>query len=186
MIPTQQSQKGAHSGRWRVKGGALPVPKGQMPHSSKHSRHPGHVKSYPFASPQRLGVESALGLWWQTWNESQVSCVASQCLREVSSGVVSWCSPVYHPACCFSSHRTIAGLPALHLGYICAGIKTPQCLPNRRWSLSDYFPGLGFQHIKRSQWMGMQLGELCESRGGVGGRFNSFLASGEQRDPVSE
>lgn len=32
--------------------------------------------------------------------------------------------------------------------------------------------------------MGMQLGALCESRGGGAG-FNSFLASGEQRDLVS-
>lgn len=153
-----------------------------MPHSSKHSRHPGHVKSYPFASPQRLDVESALGLWWEARNGSQVSCVAGLLLGAwekwaTCSGGVSWCTPVSHSACCFSSHRTIAGLP------FCSGIKTPQCLPNRRWSLSDYFPGLGFQYIKRSQWMGMQLGE---GKSGVGGRFNSFPASGEQRDPVSE
>lgn len=56
------SQKGAHSGLGRVKR-RLSVAKDQMSHSSKHSRHPGHLKPHPFDSPQRLSVESGLSLW---------------------------------------------------------------------------------------------------------------------------
>lgn len=156
-----------------------------MPHSSKHSRHPGHVKSYPFASPQRLDVESALGLWcWslvagEEWKSGVLCCrFASWCLREVSH--LLWCCVLVHS--CLSPCLLLLFTPhhSWSACHFCSGIKTPQCLPNRRWSLSDYFPGLGFQYIKRSRWMGMQLGELCESLGwGAGLILSLHLGSRE-------
>lgn len=114
------SQKGAHSGLGRVK--RRISAKDQMSQSSKHSRHPGHLKPHPFDSPQRLSVESALGLWCR--HRMTVRCpglpfcsLVFERSEPPALSAVSWCTHVYPPACCFSSHLAIAGLLALHLRF---------------------------------------------------------------------
>lgn len=138
-----ESQKGTHSGLGRVKR-RLSVAKDQISHSSKHSRHPGHLKPHPFASPKRLSVESVLGLWCR--HGMRVRCPGLPfCFLafERSEPPALVLCPGAHvsillPACCFSSHLAIVGLLALHLRFpkaahhFCSGVKTPRCLPNRR------------------------------------------------------
>lgn len=150
----QRSQRGLTLACEGLKG-ALTVPKEQKSHSSKHSRQPDHSKPCPFASPQRLvwKVHLVSGGRHGMTGRCPVLPFLLLSVREkwaTCPNVVFWCTHVYHPACCISSHHTIAGLFALHLRYpkgachFCSGIKTPQCLPNLRWRLSDYFSVLSF------------------------------------------